>query len=287
MSDSKKKKASPSKKPVDKKEETPEAVFEGDQFDVPPDSPIKTTPDEMTDEELKAQALKNMEEKRLIHQWEDWTVYDLTETMDSATEEVEREKVRKRYIIEDVPDVIEYKDEWWNDLDEAELLSEEEELFCQYYIKNRDTRFNATRSYALAYWHDIDWADTTTIKDRVTWQYIKKSERLRLENMCAACWARKLRKAKVQKRNLVLLNELRNDTVVDWKMLEHILWEDTQASRDMIKEYNKIMGRSINKTIDASQSDLEKAKLFKTLTGKVKDMSKEEVSSAIQDLLTR
>jgi hypothetical protein len=61
------------------------------------------------------------------------------------------------------------------------------------------------------------------------------------------------------------MNELKKDEIVDRRMMEHILSKDNQSSRDMIKEYNKLMQRITDKTKDESESDLAKADLYKTL----------------------
>lgn len=272
--------------PIKKKKEDISDVVPIDTHPVFNDS-FEDISDSMTDEEIRDKAPRESEEKGLIYRDENGTIYDLTETLSSLEEEDRKERVRKRYHIENEPDVIEIPKDDGSEMDENEPLTEQEELFCQYYIKNRATRFNATQSYALAYWHDIEWADTTTITDRVTWKMVKKSTKERLENMCGACWARKLRKAKIQKRNSELLIELKNDTVVDWKMIEHILWEDSQASRDMIKEYNKVMWRVTNKNKDESESDKAKAELFTEMKDKVKVMESRELIDSIQELLTK
>lgn len=264
------------KKNIEELENPP--VFNDSFEDVPSE--------EMTDEQIREKALKDSEEKWLIYRDGD-TVYDLTETLSSVEEEDRKERVRKRYLIENEPETIEIPKEEWSEIDETEPLTEQEELFCLFYIKNKATRFNAKQSYALAYWHDIEWADTTTITDRVTGKVIKKSEKDRLENVCTVLWSRKLRKVNVQKRNSELLMELKNDTVVDGKMLEHILWEDSQASRDMIKEYNKIMGRVTNKNRDESESDKAKAELYTEVKEKIKTMDSRELIDSIQELLTK
>ena len=49
---------------------------------------------------------------------------------------------------------------------------------------NEETRFNATQSYALAYGYDLDGASTEVIRDELTDEIVKKSERSRLENIC-------------------------------------------------------------------------------------------------------
>ncbi len=121
-------------------------------------------------------------------------------------------------------------------------------MFCQYYVNNVETRFNATVSYAFAYWYDLEWTDTEEIRDLTTWEIIKKSERKRLENICAVSAKNTLRLTKVQERVTELLNALKKDHIVDGEMMKMILQDnDPQSKRDMIKEYNKLMKRITDK----------------------------------------
>jgi len=170
--------------------------------------------------------------------------------------------------------------------EEVEWLTPKQELFCQYYCMNEETRFNATQSYALAYGYDLDGASTEVIRDELTDEIVKKSERSRLENICWAAGKMNLRKVKIQERITQLFNQLKQDTIVDREMMKLILQnEDNRAKQDMIKEYNKLMQRITDKTKDESESDVAKAEVYRTLQDKIKAMPKEEVSSIIQDLL--
>lgn len=165
-------------------------------------------------------------------------------------------------------------------------LTPVQELFCHYYCNIDSTRFNAVMSYAEAYWYDLDGASRLQVKDKNTGEVLRESEYRRMYRVCWAAWNRLLKNVKIQDRITVLLNELKKDEIVDRRMMEHILSKDNQSSRDMIKEYNKIMQRITDKTKDESESDLAKADLYKTLQWKVKEMSKEEVAGTIQDLLS-
>lgn len=185
-----------------------------------------------------------------------------------------------------------YEIEWdweavvWSSEKVEAILTPVQELFCQYYCNVEVTRFNATMSYSEAYWYDLDGASRVQVKDKNTQEIIRESEYRRMYRTCSVNGTRLLRNAKIQDRITVLMNELKKDEVVDRKMMQHILWPDNQSSRDMIKEYNKLMQRITDKTKDESESDKAKADLFKTLEWQVKTMSKEELSGTIQDLLT-
>lgn len=250
-------------------EETKKTSEFNDDFDpapenVPDEGALQWTPFHSDEEEYK-----KAEERDLIYRDEDGFVYDLTETMTEISRD--KEKVR-RYEIKDKPEEFKEDEPGWSDIDADEPLTHKQELFCQYYIVNKATRFNATRSYAMAYGYDLDAADTTVIFDRVTGKEIKKSERKRMENVCGVCWDINLRKPKIQKRNRALMAEMMNDEIVDEKMLEHILWDDPQASRDMIKEYNKLRQRIIEKHEHKLKFDLSKA-------------SEKELNEGIKDLM--
>lgn len=203
----------------------------------------------------------------------DWEIVNLRETYDKKTS-------------------LRYEVEWeWEAVNTGtdvvgELLNPKQEMFCQYYCNNEATRFNATASYSEAYWFNLDWASRLKVKDNKTWELLQESEYVKMSRICWVNGNRLLRNAKIQDRITILINELKKDAIVDRRMMEHILSKDNQSSRDMIKEYNKLMQRITDKTKDESESDLAKADLYKTLQWKVKEMSKEEVAGTIQDLLS-
>jgi phage terminase small subunit len=235
----------------------------------------ESTPDK---EEAKIQkAIKDW----LLYRDEEWILHNLTEELP----EDKPKDPKLRYTITWTPDIVTIEDESLLPKD-TNGLTLKQELFCQYYVCNSETRFNGTQSYARAYWYDLEKADTEEIRDELTGTLIKKSERGRMEKVCSVGWSDNLVKPCIQKRVTQLLNEMMRDEVVDWEMAKMILWPDGASKREMIKEYNRVKQRVTTRIKDDSESDKEKARLYKTLQSKVKDMSKDEVSSAIQDLLT-
>lgn len=217
----------------------------------------------------------------LIYRDEEWKIHNLKEELPE-----ERQKDPKlRYTVTGTPEIVTIEDESLLPID-TNGLTMKQELFCQYYVCNSETRFNGTQSYARAYWYDLDKADTEEIRDEVTGILIKKSERARMEKVCSVWGSDNLVKPSIQKRVTQLLNEMLRDEVVDWEMAKMILWPDGASKREMIKEYNKVQQRVTAKTKDESESDKAKTELYKTLQWKVKEMSKEEVAGTIQDLLS-
>lgn len=166
-------------------------------------------------------------------------------------------------------------------------LTLKQEMFCQAYCINEETRFNWTRSYAMAYWYDIDWASTEEIRDQLTGDILKKSERRRIENICWVASKAILSNLKIQSRITQLFNELKRDDIVDREMMKLILqWADNRAKQDMIKEYNKLQQRILDRQKDESESDKAKAELYKWMAEKVKTMNTDQINQTLQDLLT-
>lgn len=123
-----------------------------------------------------------------------------------------------------------------------------QEMFCQFYVINKETRFNATWSYAYAFGIDLEWADNEEIRDLTTRKVIKRSERKRLESICASTASVLLRNLKIQDRVTELLNSLKKDHIVDGEMMKLIIQDhDWDSKIAMIKEYNKLMKRITDK----------------------------------------
>lgn len=208
---------------------------------------------------------------------------DSWEIIDIRTPLWEIEKApKKRYIVSNTPDIINVIQEKMEN-----NLTLKQEMFCQFYCCNEETRFNATQSYAHAYGYDLETSDTEEIRDEYTGDIIKKSERRRLENICWASSKTLLRNTKIQARITVLFNEMKRDDIVDREMMKLILqWADNRAKQDMIKEYNKLQQRILDRQKDESESDKAKAELYKWMAEKVKTMNTDQINQTLQDLLT-
>jgi hypothetical protein len=108
------------------------------------------------------------------------------------------------------------------DLEQLEdKLTLKQQLFCKYYIfwneKPKLDRWNATRSYMLAYWKEEKDYDS-----------------------CQAEWSKSLWKLIIKEYQRQLLEEAGfNDNFVDWVLLKLIKAWDMQA----VKEYNNLMQR--------------------------------------------
>lgn len=238
-------------------------------IDIPPEDNMNTS----TWEWLEKFSVEYLIDNWLPVENNDWEIVNLRER-------------RKR------DDWLRYEVEWdWeavkgNSEEIGTTLTPVQELFCHYYCNNEVTRFNAVMSYAEAYWYNLDGASRLQVKDKNTGEVLRESEYRRMYRVCWAAWNRLLKNVKIQDRITVLLNQLKKDEIVDRRMMEHILSKDNQSSRDMIKEYNKLMQRITDKTKDESESDKAKAELYKSLESQIKTMPKEQVSQVIQDLLT-
>lgn len=118
--------------------------------------------------------------------------------------------------------------------DKPDELNERQELFCQYFVFNDALRRNATRSYAEAYRYNLHELEGVEYK--------------KAESVCAVEGSKLLRKPKIQKRLVQLRNELLTDEVVDSKLAEVIVQEDSYHARMMgITEFNKLRGRITDK----------------------------------------
>ncbi len=133
-----------------------------------------------------------------------------------------------------------------------EKLSQLEELFCQYFVNNDELRGNATKCYAEAYNYKLDELS----HDDAIWEYedgertklIEESSYAKSINVCAVNGNRLLRRAKVQTRLTILRVALLNDDVVDSKLAETIVQNDSYHARMMgIAEYNKLKQRITDK----------------------------------------
>lgn len=190
-------------------------------------------------------------------------------------------------IPQDVPPEIvnEVLDEIVSEEDEK-ILTLKQTLFCHYYVMNEETRGNATLSYALAYWWDIDWASRDNEKDDNGREILGTSQYDKMIKLIAPSASRNTRKVKIQETITRLWNTLLTDEQVDAKHAQILFKGRDDVALRAVQEYNRIKWRITDKTKDESESDKAKADLFKTLEWQVKTMSKEELSGTIQDLLT-
>lgn len=273
------KKKTSAKKTLDPIEEA--SVMTWVDYSVPPEP--KGIVDTMIDSE------KRKEEERIqkgIKDWiiyrdEEWNIHNLTEQLPDER----RKNPKMRYTVTGTPEIVTIEDESILQKDKN-WLTMKQEMFCQYYVCHEPSRFNWRQSYALAYSYNLEKADTQEIRDELSWKIIKRSERVRMENICDVWANHNLSIPKVQSRITKLLNEMMNDEIVDSEMAKMILWPDWESKRAMIREYNKIKQRITDKTKDESESDKAKAELYKSLESQIKTMPKEQVSQVIQDLLT-
>lgn len=132
-------------------------------------------------------------------------------------------------------------------------LNLKQSLFCQYFVKNRVLRGNATLCYAEAYGYDLESMSTENEKV-MEWNEKKEknelvekegtSERAKAENLCATCGRQLLRKPKIEDEIIRLYNELLRDDVVDSRLSELIIQKEEPATAiAAIREYNKLRKR--------------------------------------------
>lgn len=137
----------------------------------------------------------------------------------------------------------------------ADVLTEKQEAFCQYYAQLSDTYGNGVWSYALGYGHDLVNAD----KDNEEWEFpdksnrgklIKASDYSRMYNMCGVEANSTLRIPKVIAR----INELKSTWVEDDKIIDSRMMDIIQKGKDTdalaaIKHRNELKQR-ITKKLD-------------------------------------
>jgi hypothetical protein len=116
-------------------------------------------------------------------------------------------------------------------------LTLEQELFCQYYVKNDNSFGNGMRSYALAYKHDIEQREWET----------KEAHKHRIDDLMSN-GSHLLRNEKVRKRIVEILNELMTDQEVDAQLFRVIKQDDKLEPKvAAIREYNKLRQRITDK----------------------------------------
>ena len=197
--------------------------------------------------------------------------------------------IKKRKNIDTPPEDTQDKNEVLDELiseEDEKLLTLKQTLFCHYYVMNEETRGNATLSYALAYWYDIDSASRVNDRDDQDREILGTSEYDNIIKLIAPSASRNTRKHKIQETITKLWNTLLTDEQVDAKHAQILFKGRDDVALRAVQEYNRIKWRITDKTKDESESDKAKADLFKALEWKVTTMSKEELSWTTQDLLT-
>jgi len=139
---------------------------------------------------------------------------------------------------------------------ENKRLNPKEEKFCRNYAQNSSLFSNATLSYADAYGVDLDSKSREEVykdiwdegKGRTTRQVLEESEYKKAYDVCSQSASRLLRKDKIDKRIIQLLNEMATDEFVDAIMIRNMKQTaNLNASNTAISEYNKVKARITNK----------------------------------------
>lgn len=161
-------------------------------------------------------------------------------------------------------------------LDEATVidnngLTVKQELFCRFYTQNTELFGNATLSYAEAYGYDLENADKDdeliefsdgkimTKREKNDREFrgeilegktrtIEPSTYSKLYHTCGVSAHHTLKNPKIDKRIIVLLNELMEDSQVDAEIAKVIKQNrDLGAKMRAIGEYNKLKQRIVDK----------------------------------------
>lgn len=136
-------------------------------------------------------------------------------------------------------------------------LTMHQELFCNFYVKNEWARGNATRSYARAYYPNIDnlskeamWSEADPETGVKT--LIKQSDSSKAWECCEASGPRMLGNVRVNERISQLLLEYVDNDVADMR-LKHWMMQDHEprVSLEAIKHYNDLKKR-IDKNSEVS-----------------------------------
>lgn len=163
---------------------------------------------------------------------------------------------------------------------ESKKLKPREELFCRLYSQNRALFGNGTQCYAQAYGYNLE----TLSKDDAQYEEIEmqdgsvregkviiSSSYDRSANTCAVNANVLLRKTKIDERIAVLLREMMTDDTADSEMTFVMMQRtDLTAKNAAMREYNKLKGRIIDKSLikheglslkdlyEAAKTDLQK-----------------------------
>lgn len=154
-------------------------------------------------------------------------------------------------------------------------LTDREELFLRYYVQNDDTRFNATRSYDLAYGKKLEeqdkenavYATRFNIRTEKEEEYcVTPSDYDRCHAVCRVEGNKLLTKPYIERRKYELLNEMLDNSIVDGELVKVIVQDTDRPSKvRAIAEYNKLGGRIVTKeqhTHQFANEDLSDAELM-------------------------
>lgn len=141
-------------------------------------------------------------------------------------------------------------------------LNVEEEIFCQFYVLNAETRRNAFRSYIKATGKeeelekapqdDAIYEEIEDTKGNFTkGKLIQSSTFDRLNSVYRSEASRFVAKPNIQKRIYELLNTLLKDEIVDAELVK-VISQDEELSPKVraIEEYNKLRQRTTKTTVE-------------------------------------
>ena len=137
-------------------------------------------------------------------------------------------------------------------------LSINEEIFCQYYVLNQETRSNGYQSYLIAYGREEDVENATNEdavyaerEDGSRGELLQSGAHDRLVNTLTKEASRLVRKPHVQSRIYELLNSLLRDEIVDAELAK-VMRQDRELPSKVraIEEYNKLRQRSTKSTVE-------------------------------------
>lgn len=142
-----------------------------------------------------------------------------------------------------------------------QTLNVSEEMFCQYYVLNQETRNNGFQSYAIAYGREGDLEkapkddavyEEIEVNGKMTQgKIIQKSSYDRLYATLTAEASKVIRKPYIQRRIYELLNSLLRDDIVDGELAK-VMRQDIELPAKMraIEEYNKLRQRTTKTTVE-------------------------------------
>ncbi len=142
-----------------------------------------------------------------------------------------------------------------------QTLNVSEEMFCQYYVLNQETRNNGFQSYAIAYGREGDLEkapkddavyEEIEVNGKMTQgKIIQKSSYDRLYATLTAEASKVIRKPYIQRRIYELLNSLLRDDIVDGELAK-VMRQDRELPAKMraIEEFNKLRQRTTKTTVE-------------------------------------